>query len=388
MKRSLRLRVFLTVWPMVVVALTVVGLQFGRWVRVEVDRLAPPPAVEPQAPSRLPSRTAISMMPLSPSNGATSSLRALADDAWRMIWTTVALASVVAAAATLLLAGPIIAQVRRLADVSARLRAGALDARVPVTTRDELGTLERAFNEMAASLERAEGAKRTLISDLSHELRTPLTNVIWLLEAMKDGLRAPDTATIDSAREEAALLAKLVDDLQQLSTAEAGALRYDIESLDAVSEARAAVVACRPLEGPRVELPPMPVQPVRMLADRQRVAQVLRNLLRNAIAHTPTDGIVRVEVSTVGSDRVSLSVVDTGEGIPAEQLPLVWERFHRVDPSRSRRTGGMGLGLAIVRQLVQGMGGDVSAESTPGVGSRFTVLLPAAVSRNPSSEPA
>jgi two-component system, OmpR family, sensor histidine kinase BaeS len=228
------------------------------------------------------------------------------------------------------------------------------------------------------ALERSERAKRTMISDVSHELRTPLTNVIGLLEAMRDGLRAPDAATIESAREEAALLATLVDELQELSTAEAGALRYDLEPLDAVAEAHAAAAASRPAGGPRVEPPPAPAQPVWVLADRRRLAQVLRNLLRNAITHTPATGVVRVEVAPLGAGRVALAVVDDGEGISPDQLPLVWERFHRVDPSRSRETGGMGLGLAVVRQLVRGMGGEVSAESAPGVGSRFTVVLPSA----------
>ena len=496
--RSLRLRVFLTVWPMVVVALAVVGLQFGRWMRVEVDRIAvtPPQAgsapaqdawaapraawarrlgaewegvasllpalraearrvdpvatlvvfdtsgrrrapstaedsldadltwvgggalavrprmrvagAEPVAPQNLPGTPIVSpsgtrlgelyvyspiraeisiTRPAPPPEAATLPLRTLAADARRMIWTTVALASGVAAAVTLLLAGPIVAQVRRLAAASARLRAGALDSRVPVTTRDELGTLERAFNDMAASLELSERAKRTLISDVSHELRTPLTNVIGLLEAMRDGLREPDAAAIESAREEAALLGALVDELQELSTAEAGALHYDIEPLDAAAEAHAAVAASRPAAGPRVEPPTAAARPVRVLADRRRLAQVLRNLLRNAITHTPATGVVRVEVAQLGADRVSLTVADDGEGIPAEQLPLIWERFHRVDPSRSRATGGMGLGLAVVRQLVRGMGGEASVESAPGVGSRFTVVLPAARFDEPSSTP-
>ena len=122
--------------------------------------------------------------------------------------------------------------------------------------------------------------------------------------------------------------------------------------------------------------------PVAARADRRRLAQVLRNLLRNAVTYTPPGGVVRVEVAREGPD-VAIRVIDTGSGIPAEHLPLVWERFHRVDPSRSRSTGGMGLGLAVVRQLVEGMGGRVWAESEEGRGSTFAVVLPAGVNTLP-----
>ena len=473
MIRSLRLRVFLTVWPLTVLALAAVGLQFGRWMGDEFERFEGAPSLDGWAPHRArwasqlgaqwdaaallllrigaearrtdPSATLLVLdtlggrraatpgeIPLDdfrwrgngvlevtgqvrgagtmqvttlrlhgtpvaspsgrrlgylyvlstpPEAGGPSTvfpLRTLAADAWRMIWTTVGLASVLAAAITLLLAGPIVAQVRRLAAASARIRAGALDSRVAVTSRDELGELERAFNDMATSLDRSEATKRNMISDVSHELRTPLTNVLGLLEAMRDGLRAPDAATLELARQEAALLATLIDELQELNTAESGALRFDLEPLDATAEARSAAVACRVLDGPHIEPPPASMAPIPVLADRRRLAQVLRNLLRNAIVHTRPAGVVRVEVTLVERGRVAISVIDTGEGIPVEHLPLIWERFHRVDPSRSRQTGGMGLGLAVVRQLVRGMGGDMSVESTAGCGSRFTVVLPSA----------
>jgi signal transduction histidine kinase len=141
-----------------------------------------------------------------------------------------------------------------------------------------------------------------------------------------------------------------------------------------VAEARRAVASNVVAGGPSVTLGA--TTPATVRADRRRLAQVLRNLLRNAVAHTPASGSVRVEVAPAAEPGfVDVAVVDDGEGIPAEHLPLVWERFHRVDPSRSRATGGMGLGLAVVRQLVVGMGGRVRTESEPGRGSRFVVTL-------------
>jgi two-component system sensor histidine kinase BaeS len=276
----------------------------------------------------------------------------------------------------MLLARPVVGQVARLADAARRVRGGALDTRVRVSSADELGELEHLFNAMAESLERAAAEKRRIISDVAHELRTPLTNVIGLLEAMRDGLRTPNAETLDSAREEAALLHVLVGELQDVSVAESGAMRFDLEPLDAVEEARRAVAACLLSTTGVTVCGPTNRKAVLIRADRRRVAQVLRNLLRNAVTYTPADGLVRVEVEHTGV-AVVIRVVDTGSGIAAEHMPYVWERFYRVDPSRSRATGGMGLGLAVVRHLVEGMGGRVWAESTPGRGSTFIVALPA-----------
>ena len=141
--------------------------------------------------------------------------------------------------------------------------------------------------------------------------------------------------------------------------------------------ARDAVAAIAPSEPHTVVL--TPPDPVLVCADRRRLAQCLGNLLRNAVAHTPADGEVKVIVARSGS-VVTLTVEDTGEGIPADHLALVFDRFHRVDPSRARSSGGMGLGLAVVRELVTGMGGRVWAESDPGHGSRFVIELPVAAS--------
>lgn len=360
--------------------------------------------------------------PADPDSGATSiehliaeaedeSLSGVVRAADRAILTAVLLASVFAALATLLLARPVIGGVSGLAAAARRIREGDLSARVPVRSRDELGDLARSFNEMAATLERSEALKRRMVVDVAHELRTPLTNIRGLLEAVEDGLRRPDAETLASLREEAELLERLVEDLRELSQAEAGHLELDLEDVDVALEARRAAEACettadveievrrRPWKGP----PPFPAgpgvgpatsspgdpdrppaasreppdtEPLLARGDRRRLAQVFRNLLRNALTHSPSGGRVIVEVKAVGSDWIQVGVTDKGPGIPAEHLDLVWERFYRVEPSRDRASGGMGLGLAIVRRLVEAQGGRAWAESAPTEGTTFHFTLP------------
>jgi two-component system sensor histidine kinase BaeS len=226
---------------------------------------------------------------------------------------------------------------------------------------------------MAESLEQTEIAKRQLISDLAHELRTPLTNVIGLLEAMRDGLRTPDVSTLQSTQDEALLLKQLIDELQQLALADAGGLTFDIRDVDAGVELQRAVNAFQS-SSPAIRMV-VPEQSVRMQADPFRLAQVLRNVLQNAITHTPPTGRISATLRVDGNSSV-IEVADTGRGIPADQLPLIWDRFSRVDPSRDRATGGMGLGLALSKRMVEGMGGTISATSTAGVGTTIVIRLP------------
>jgi signal transduction histidine kinase len=290
----------------------------------------------------------------------------------RSMWLAVLLACAMAAVGTWLLAYPVVAQVKRLTAAASSVEAKALSTRVRVSSGDELGTLEQSFNRMAASLEQTEMAKRQLISDLAHELRTPLTNVIGLLDAMRDGLRAPDASTLHSTQEEALLLKRLIDELQELALADAGGLTFEVRALPARAELQRAVDAFQ------ASTPPVrfvaPDTDVVVQADPRRLAQVLRNVLQNAITHTPPDGQITVALRGEGA-LVVIEVADTGRGIPAEQLPLIWDRFYRVDPSRDRATGGMGLGLALTRRMVEGMGGSISAESTVGVGTTITIRL-------------
>ncbi|MFY7920963.1 MAG: sensor histidine kinase [Gemmatimonas sp.] len=292
----------------------------------------------------------------------------------RSVWLAVLAACTLAALGTWLLAYPVVAQVQRLTAAASSVQAKTLSTRVQVTSHDELGTLEQSFNRMAESLEQTELAKRQLISDLAHELRTPLTNVIGLLEAMRDGLRTPDFSTLQSTQDEALLLKQLIDELQQLALADAGGLTFDIRDVDAGVELQRAVSAFQS-SSPTIRMV-VPEHAVRMQADPFRLAQVLRNVLQNAITHTPPTGRISATLRVDGNSSV-IEVADTGRGIPADQLPLIWDRFSRVDPSRDRATGGMGLGLALSKRMVEGMGGMISATSTVGAGTTIAIRLPA-----------
>ncbi len=307
----------------------------------------------------------------------------------RTLLRAVIAASIVAALASLLVAAPLVGRVRALANGADAVAHGALHTRVDAHGRDELAELARSFNHMAGALEQADQHKRTLITDVAHELRTPLTNIIGSLEAMQDGLRPVDEGALQTLHREASLLATLIEELQELSLAESGQLSLHIDRVDAVAAAREAGHAMQDsAPALRFDLPTAGTA-LHVRADPRRLAQVLRNLLQNAIAHTPPGGTVSMRVSHNADSTSALSdvqrescvrieVSDTGRGIPAEHLPLIWERFHRVDASRDRSRGGMGLGLALVRQLVSGMGGSVHVVSTEGAGSTFAVVLPAA----------
>ena len=267
--------------------------------------------------------------------------------------------------------------VRALTAAARRMGAGDLTQRVEAGGRDEIGELSRTFNGMADALERAERQRRHLVADVAHELRTPLSNVQGYVEALRDGVLEPDAQTLATIHQQVLYLSELVEDLRLLADTEAGdfnlhrergsvadALRECIEGVRARAEAKGVALASR-----------LPASAPEMSFDRTRLAQVVGNLLDNAIRHTPPGGSVTVEMDA-GADAATVSISDTGEGIPEEQLPFVFDRFYRVDPSRTRATGGVGLGLTIARQLVEAHGGSIRAESTPGQGATFTFDLP------------
>ncbi|MCX5087846.1 HAMP domain-containing histidine kinase [Streptomyces sp. NBC_00365] len=258
--------------------------------------------------------------------------------------------------------------------------------RVPVTTRDETGILALAFNELAERRERMEAQRKAMVSDIAHELRTPLTNIRGWLEVTRDGIVDPDPELLASLHEEAVLLQRVIDDLQDLAAADAGTLTLHREAvrtdelLEQVAAAhrvgaeavgiklRRAVDAAPSLAGEGT--PWLDADPVRM-------RQALGNLVSNAIRHTPADGTITLSVRRQDDGQVALEVADTGSGIAEEDLPSVFDRFWRAEKSRSRRTGGSGLGLSIVRQLVAAHGGTVAVTSELGAGTVFTLRLPA-----------
>jgi signal transduction histidine kinase len=222
-----------------------------------------------------------------------------------------------------------------------------------------------------------------MVADVAHELRTPLSNIQGYLEAIRDGVVEPDTAAIRSLNEEASLLSRLVNELQDLSLAEAGELKLVFQAEDMTNMVKQAVPPWQPqLAAKEISLfLNVPDDLPLVNIDWQRVNQVLHNLLENAVAHTPSGGVINVaaNVATSGGGKwVEVSVSDTGEGIPAEDLPHIFERFYRVDKSRARATGGSGLGLTIAKRLVEAHGGKIAVQSKPGKGSRFSFTLPVA----------
>lgn len=310
----------------------------------------------------------------------------------RSITRALLLASVVGGALALLLtfflSARILQPVQALTRAAREMERGDLAQRVPVRGRDELGVLARAFNAMADSVARSERLRRTMLGDVAHDLRTPLTNIHGYLEAIQDGVVRPTPPVIRSLQDEVSLLNRLVSDLQELTQAEAGQLRLQCRPLDpavVLRQAAAVVAAQARAKGVRLDVQtPDALPPV--LADAERVGQVLRNLLDNALAYTPAGG--RVTLSAAVGASVEMRVADSGAGIPPEHLPHIFERFYRVDPSRSRATGGSGLGLAIVKQLVEQQGGQVAVESSIGEGSVFRFTLPLAPAVVETREPA
>jgi two-component system sensor histidine kinase BaeS len=270
-----------------------------------------------------------------------------------------------------------LAPVKALTSAARRLGHGDFSQRVPTKDRSEIGELASTFNSMASELERAEQLQRNMVADVAHELRTPLSNIRGYLEAIRDGVIETDTDTIRSLDEEAALLSRLVDDLQELSLAEAGELKLLCQSEDIaalINQAAASVRAQAATKGVSVSIEvPDRLSPVNI--DHKRISQVLRNLLENAVAYTAEGDSITLSARQQGS-WVETSVSDTGEGIPPEDLANIFKRFYRVDKSRTRATGGSGLGLTIARRLVEAHGGHIEAQSEPGKGSRFTFTLP------------
>ncbi|MFF8990331.1 sensor histidine kinase [Streptomyces sp. NPDC014983] len=257
--------------------------------------------------------------------------------------------------------------------------------RVPVTTRDETGILAEAFNELTERRARLEAQRKAMVSDIAHELRSPLTNIRGWLEVMRDGVVDPDPGLLDSLHEEALVLQRIIDDLQDLAAADAGTLRLHREPLSAAELLDQVAAAHRvAADGAGVALVTGADPAVWLDADPVRMRQVLGNLVSNALRHTPADGTVTLTARRDGADAV-LTVTDTGSGIADGDLPHVFERFWRAEKSRSRRTGGSGLGLPIVRHLVAAHGGTARAASGPGAGAVFTLRLPA--TRAPGEEP-
>ena len=270
--------------------------------------------------------------------------------------------------------------VRELSHAAERLGKGELDQRVQSIHRGEIGSLANTFNTMASDLQAAETRRRRVTADIAHELRTPLSNIRGYLEAIQDGIVDPDSQTVETLHRETIHLSALVDDLRFIAVADAGALKLDKEP-DRIEGIVASVVMAfepRALEADlrldRYIEQDLPLVDI----DRTRMTQVVENLLANAIDHSFSGGKITVRASLREDiPGVNISVTDEGEGISEEDVDRIFEQFYRVDSSRTRATGGAGLGLTIAKRLVDAHGGEIKVASIVNSGSTFTISLPA-----------
>lgn len=296
----------------------------------------------------------------------------------RSILISVLVAGAISLMLVLLFSIEITAPIRQMQAAAGAIATGNLNQRVPVRSTDELGSLAETFNQMAGSLAQAQAQRQKLLADVAHELRTPLAVIQASTEGMQDGVLPLDLDQINAIHAETLLLGRLINDLRLISVAEAGELRLERRSVDLPAMLQAAVERFRPQAAQKKVLLSADVDSSlsQIALDADRITQVLNNLLSNALRYTPEGGTISIQAnrSVENPAEVRVAVTDSGPGIPAEDLPWVFDRFYRADKSRARISGGTGLGLAIVKQLVEAHGGRVWAES-PVSGDRGTRIL-------------
>ena len=289
-----------------------------------------------------------------------------------------AVAILFAALAAFLLARALSAPLRTLEEGAAVLAAGDLSHRVDVTGPGEVVALGESFNSMAQALDDAEELRRRMVADVAHELRNPLTAARVQAEGIAEGVIPADRPRLESLVDDLAHLSRLVDDLQELALAEAGRLSYSMAPVDLGALARSEAERAGSHAGADVEIDARtPAGPVPVTGDEGRLAQVLRNLLSNAVRHTSAGGVVVAVTVDMERRSAEVRVTDTGSGIAADDLPHLFERFYRADSARARDTGGAGLGLSFARRSGADHGGETCAESVgEGHGASVGFRLP------------
>lgn len=375
--RSLSLKLSLLFIAVALVAALVVAVWVGTTARAEFDTYCSqtcPPACDMSTP------TAGAAGGGNHDVAAGSLEQAYLDSLQSALWRAALVAGLIAVALAVLFSRVITGPVNALRLSAQRIREGDLTQRVPPGPNDEIGELSAAFNSMAQRLEENETGRKQFLADVVHELRTPLSIIQGNLEAWQDGVVAATPESIAPVHEEAVLLSRLITDLRDLTLAEAGKLTLSRESTDIAALVSSLVAAYRERADAHhitvttafgADLP-------RVDADPLRLRQVLRNLLDNALRHTPAGGAISLTAQPTPAGFVTVEVADTGSGIAAHHLSHVFEHFYKVDPARERSRSGSGIGLAIVKQLVEAHGGTVSVQSQEGKGSVFTFSLPVA----------
>jgi len=289
-------------------------------------------------------------------------------------------ASIVALAVSFIFSRNILEPVRVMRNASQRIAEGHYDERVELRGKDELNQLAGSFNQMAEQLEQVETMRRRLIGDVAHELRTPLTAIKGFAEALTDGVLPASAETYLQIHTEADRLSRLADDLQELSRVESRAMQLKIHPADSSALIQTVLKRLQyQFDEKQVTLTPhLPHDPIFVLADEDRIIQILTNLIGNALQYTPSSGTVTISIARDKNDA-RVSVRDTGFGIPPNQLNHIFDRFYRVDKSRSRAHGGSGIGLTIAKHLIEAHGGKIWAESAgENKGSVFLFTLPLA----------
>jgi signal transduction histidine kinase len=293
-----------------------------------------------------------------------------------MVWGTL-IAVGVAAIISLIISRRITKPIHAMAEVTGKIAEGDYSMRVAARSNDEIGSLAESLNRMAVNLEEAQRLRRELMANIAHELRTPLTSISGYMEGLSDGVVPATPETYDLVHREADRLSRLVNDLQRLSRAESGKEKLDLIDLPVPSFLERLARRMEPQfreKGVALSIEVEPEIP-KLLADEDKLDQVLINLLDNGLRYTDAGGKVTLAVRKQG-DRIAITVADNGIGIAAADLPHIFERFYRADKSRSREHGGTGIGLTIAKRYVEALDGTIAAESRPGEGTRFTLLLP------------
>jgi len=325
------------------------------------------------------------MMGQGPKDPMSGMTQAMQEAAWSFLanvaWTAVVGMLIGSGLALLLgtwLARTVVGPVEEMRRAASRLARGDYQARVPPADTAELQALAADMNALGEALDRAEHVRTTMTADIAHELRNPLTAIQGMLEGMRDGVVPTNKANLEVAVAEARRLGRLVDELRLLSLADEGRLPLERVPVDVGALCRVVAGTWEKQAADQQITLSVEADPDAFVtADENRLAEVLHNLLSNAMAYTPPGGRVWVKCNHRGSD-VLVQVTNTGPGIAPEDLPYVFERFYRTDPSRARATGGSGLGLTISKRLVEAHGGRMWAESTPGDKTTFSFVIPAA----------
>jgi two-component system sensor histidine kinase BaeS len=277
----------------------------------------------------------------------------------------------------LILARSLTRPLQQLTEATRKVATGDLDVKVDIRAKDELGELAQSFNLMNQRLAQSRDMRRQMTADIAHELRTPVSVILGYADGLKENVIPPSQETFDLIQEQAEQLEHLIEDLRTLTRAEAGELALDLSPTDPSPLVQRLIATYEPQAARQeIALKVEIDEPIgKILIDADRFRQVLSNLLSNALQYTPAGGQITTSIAA-DEEEVSIRITDTGGGIPPEDLELIFERFFRRDPSRSRDTGGSGLGLSIVKSLVERQGGQIRVESKVGEGTSFILSFP------------